>query len=326
MRQFDVSRRFVTGTAAVATAAAAYLFLTPPLAACEPAVPEACVEGTGVPERDYQACTQAIASCGKTGVELATLHVARGLALAAVGAHDKAILDFAGALELNPYSAAALHARGLSHQAAARWAASIADFDQAIALFPRYFNGFRHRGTTRLLSGDLEGALADFNKAIGLDRSKPSVYMLRGIARYLLGPEAAAVADFERTAQMAYPQTHLDIWRLLARRAAGADAAKVLPPIPSELDADAPPWLGPLTRRITGGGAAEAVWATIDAVAPARREAAVEVVSFYLALDARGPGRGGGGPGPAGARHARRTPPKHRRRASPGPVGQGRLR
>ena len=271
--------------------AAVSFFACPPSAiAADQATLEACVEGTGIAERDYQLCTRAIADCGKEGVELATLHVARGLALAAVGAHDKATLDFDRGLVLNPASAAALHARGLSHQARGRWAASIADFDSAILLFPQYFNSFRHRGTTRLLSGDFEAALVDFDHAIRLDAAKPSVFMFRGIARYLVGPEVWAIADFERAAAMRFPQTHLDVWRLLARRGLAEAVRAGLPEIRLEVDADAPPWLAALTRRIADGGEAAAVWATIEAVAPKRRPKAVEVVGFYLALDARARG------------------------------------
>ncbi len=277
---------------AAALVAAGFLLTGPETLAADQATLEACVEGTGVPERDFQYCTLAILSGGKEGIELASLHVARGLALAAVGSHEKAIADYDHGLTLNPHSAAALHARGLSHQAGGRWAQSIRDFDQAIELFPKYFNSFRHRGTTRLLSGDAEGAGIDFDKAIALDPSKPEVFMLRGIARYLAGPEAAAVADFERTAGMAYPQVHLDIWRRLARRGADETTAAALPKLPTEFDEDSPPWLGALTALVEGRGEAAAVWATLESVRPGAQEAAREAIGFYLALAARARGDG----------------------------------
>lgn len=90
----------------------------------------------------------------------------RGLARSGMGDLDKAIVDFARALELDGRAASVLVARGNAYAAKGGYARAIQDYDSAIALDATLADPWYARGTINNRLGNADQAIADFEQAM----------------------------------------------------------------------------------------------------------------------------------------------------------------
>lgn len=163
-------------------------------------------------------------------------HLQRGQAHAQRGQHDAAIGEFSAAIQIDPFSAAALVSRGEAYRLKGDYARALDDFnaairlepgnaqtlfargqvhwlsrqhDQAINDFTGYLDsqpesavGYYFRGKARTDKGELEAALTDFCEAARLDPSQPWVHHDRGDVHAFLGDFGRATLDYTQAIRL----------------------------------------------------------------------------------------------------------------------------
>lgn len=133
------------------------------------------------PTRDHrtaeQLVLQAYAKCGE-------------------GDFEGGIIDFTGAIELNPAYNAAYYNRGKAHFQIGNLDAAIADYSDTLRLDPDDVDAYISRGITWANQGNLEQAIDDFSDVIRLRPDHANAYYNRGVAYANQGDLEDAIADF----------------------------------------------------------------------------------------------------------------------------------
>ncbi len=107
---------------------------------------------------------------------LADYYFARGLALADLGDHQKALVDYNQALDLDPNFSSALYNRGMSYLALQNLPEAVSNFDQAIGLDPEFVAAYYSRGMAYYDLGKVELARQDYNRALSLSPMMAATY------------------------------------------------------------------------------------------------------------------------------------------------------
>jgi tetratricopeptide (TPR) repeat protein len=132
------------------------------------------------------------------GQDSAGLWCARGVALAQLGEHDRALIDFDRSIALAP-SAYAWYCRGESHLARGEFSLAQGDYELAIELDPKDAYCHQGRGWSRLAQGQVDGAIEDFNRSLELAPDWHRALVSRGWAHLAKNDLDRAIADFEKT-------------------------------------------------------------------------------------------------------------------------------
>ncbi|MCS6813874.1 MAG: tetratricopeptide repeat protein, partial [Cyanobacteria bacterium] len=132
---------------------------------------------------------------------LADLVTARAYSMRAavhyeLGDHDRALADYADALQLNPYDAVTYNNRGVIYYDLGDMRRALADFDQALTLDAHNAEIYANRGTVRAELGDRRGAIADYTCALERHPTDHITYNHRGLLRSRLGDRQGAIADY----------------------------------------------------------------------------------------------------------------------------------
>jgi tetratricopeptide (TPR) repeat protein len=138
----------------------------------------------------------AIASDKLNDDDLATSYNNRGMAYAATGAPEKAVIDYTMAIKIAPVYGPAYLNRGNVFLDADKYDEAIADFSKAIITFPGYALAYNSRGAAYYSKGDLDAALADLDTAIKLKPDYGDAYSNRARVYASRGDNAKALADF----------------------------------------------------------------------------------------------------------------------------------
>lgn len=114
-------------------------------------------------------CTRALREQAMTRKNRAATYVNRGVLRMREGQYDKALADYAEAVNLQPELGAAYLNEGAAHIYRRDFASALAPLDQAIALeshdlFAAYYN----RAIARENTGDVNGAYEDFQTSLEL--------------------------------------------------------------------------------------------------------------------------------------------------------------
>ena len=148
-------------------------------------------------ELKYAGCTQLIAH----DPNLAAAYSSRGLALAAMGAPERAIADYSRAIELDPGLTVAYYNRGLTYLDIDATAAA-ADFDAVLARNPTDATAFNGRAMANAALGRFDAAEADFGRALAIDPDYVRAYVSRARLSLSRSLFDAARADFDRALQL----------------------------------------------------------------------------------------------------------------------------
>lgn len=148
--------------------------------------------------------------------------------------YERALADYARAIELSPGSADAYWRRGKANLLYARnLPAALKDLDEAIRIAPSHAEFFVTRASILSWLGESARALADLNKALGHDPHSVHALTNRGLAHFNNGDTAKALVDFDAAIKLSPNDSGLYGFRAAARRASGdntgakADDAKM---------------------------------------------------------------------------------------------------
>lgn len=114
-------------------------------------------------------CTRALREQAMTRTNRAATYVNRGVLRMREGLYDKALADYAEAVNLQPELGAAYLNEGAVHIYRRDFAAALAPLDQAIDLDSRdLFAAYYNRAIAKENTGDVAGAYDDFRKSLEL--------------------------------------------------------------------------------------------------------------------------------------------------------------
>lgn len=126
----------------------------------------------------------------------------RGICYAYLEAYERAMADFTGALQRNPYYPDAYNERGnlLRHEGHVE--AAVEDYTAALRLDAKHYAAYYNRALAYEILGNYEAAAADLNHTIELNPTIAPAYEVRGRVRANMRDFAGAIADLERYLRM----------------------------------------------------------------------------------------------------------------------------
>ena len=128
----------------------------------------------------------------------AEFYLKRGEDFSGVHQYDRAIADYAAAIELKPDYAEAYNDRGFAYYLKGDFEQAIADYTRAIELRPNYPKAYNSRGVVYMSGGYGEAkSVPDFDRAIELKPDFRYAYINRASARLFSHPRLA-LQDFHR--------------------------------------------------------------------------------------------------------------------------------
>src|ERR1700730_16283101 len=153
--------------------------------------------GAGDPDGAIEACSALIQSGQDTGINLAAVFYARGLAHEHKGDDGLAMEDYDQAIHLNASLANGFVARGVAYAHKRDYEHTIQDYDQALRLTPNAndANTFYHRGVAYANNGDYNRAIADYDQALRLDPNLANAYYSLGMAYRHKGDSDRAIQE-----------------------------------------------------------------------------------------------------------------------------------
>jgi len=124
------------------------------------------VIGLNPHDAPLQVCNPDGVRCGRMD---ATAYKNRGIAWGQKGDHDRAIADFAEAIERDPQDAQSYFNRGFTWGQKGDFDRAIPDLDEAIRLNPQFAHAYYVRGLVWTKKGERDRANADFSEASRLN-------------------------------------------------------------------------------------------------------------------------------------------------------------
>jgi tetratricopeptide (TPR) repeat protein len=185
----------------------------------------------------------AIAGPGTRSPRSADWSFTRGTMYAAQGLHERAVLAFSLALQLNPRDAEAWLQRAQSHLALGHFADAIDDCCWALAYDPHELAAQCCRAQAYLWLRRYDQARNEMDEAVRFEKRDPLVYYIRGLAHLGLGNNRRAIADLKKARRFAPAWAVIYLARSRAYRALGktkyaeADLAEAIRREPAFADA-----------------------------------------------------------------------------------------
>jgi tetratricopeptide (TPR) repeat protein len=140
-------------------------------------------------------CTALLAEKNWGDAKLAGIYASRANAYDYTGDRQKALDDYAKAIELDATNADIFYNRGYCYMSARDYSHAKADFEKAIQLDPKYWAAHFNRGIIAEEEGDFSKALDSFDHTIALNPTMALAYFHRAIAYGRLGQNDKMVAD-----------------------------------------------------------------------------------------------------------------------------------
>ncbi len=153
-------------------------------------------------EGDYQRALREYAAAIQKDPENAEAHFNSGITKRRLNDLKGAIAHYTTAIRLKPTSVDAYNNRGLVRSQLGDKLAAIADFTEAIRLNPQHVQAYNNRGTIYSEVGKKQAALADYSQAIQIDAQYYEAYFNRGIVQSDLGNTKAAIADYSQVLRL----------------------------------------------------------------------------------------------------------------------------
>jgi tetratricopeptide (TPR) repeat protein len=175
------------------------------------------------PDISIAGCGALIRSGREKGSNLSTAYSLRGVAYMALQDFDRAIQDFAQAIQIDPTNTEAFMNRGAAFGARQEWDSAIRDFTQVVTLDPKSSHAFHDRGSMYLLTGQSDLAIRDFTDAIRLDPAFADALLNRGLTLAGSARCPQAIADFTRVIELDPKASKAYVERGVCYEAAGDD-------------------------------------------------------------------------------------------------------
>jgi tetratricopeptide (TPR) repeat protein len=134
-----------------------------------------------------------------TGPNAAIIHYDRGLALAMIGAQDRAMSDYRTALQLNPGYASVYDDRAVIYLSRNDFDSAIRDLNRAITLEPKSAWHIANLAYAYMRQGDLAKAGATASRAIDMNPESSAAYQTRAEIAFAQGRYESAVSDYDRS-------------------------------------------------------------------------------------------------------------------------------
>lgn len=151
-------------------------------------------------------CESAVARADEAiaaGCQDRSLWENRAICYTMLGQSDRALTDFATALDMNPGDAWTYINRSYAYEQQGRLPEALADLTQAITLQPGNASFYFSRAHIYKQLAQLKDALADLTAAIDLEPANAEYYLNRGDLYERLGELPAAAADFAQFVALA---------------------------------------------------------------------------------------------------------------------------
>jgi tetratricopeptide (TPR) repeat protein len=152
--------------------------------------------GGGSPDSRIAACTALVQQGSAVQYNFAQIYNSRGVAFAAKGQFELAILDFNSAIAINPNLAIAYSNRGSAYEAQGVVGLALDQYRKAIEIDPNLRQAYNNRCFSLVRLHRAEDAIPDCDKAIQLQPSDPKTRDLRGFVYFNMGRYADAIRDF----------------------------------------------------------------------------------------------------------------------------------
>jgi len=133
---------------------------------------------------------------------LAILYNNRGGVYNSKGKHDRAILKYNRAIEIDTKCAKAYNNRGNTYKDKGDFKRAIQDYTKAIEIDPSYAKAFTNRGNAFDAIGKHERAIEDHTKAIGINPKFSEAYNNRGVTYAEKGEFDRAILDFTKAIEI----------------------------------------------------------------------------------------------------------------------------
>ena len=250
-----------------------------------------CGKVTGNPELAIKVCTRLIEFAALDRPELAKAYYARGVEWAALGNHDRALVDFNMAVDLDPKLPGVYYNRALSWSEKGEHDRAILDYDAALQITPRDVRSHTGRAVEWTVKGDYKRAVADHEEVIRLEPQSITGYFGRGRARFYSGDFLGAASDFVRSHQIE-PSIYTALWLYLARKRADIAGEKTL--AAEAGTSGSGEWPAPLVGLFLGSLQPDAVQKAAAHPSPDRQrdqrcEASFYIAQWHLLRGGRGP-------------------------------------
>lgn len=151
---------------------------------------------------DYQRALREYAAAIQKDPENAEAHFNSGITKRRLNDRKGAIAHYTTAIRLKPTSVDAYNNRGLVRSELGDKLAAIADFTEAIRLNPQHVQAYNNRGTIYSEVGKKQAAIADYSQAVQIDAQYYEAYFNRGIVQSDLGNTKAAIADYSQVIRL----------------------------------------------------------------------------------------------------------------------------
>lgn len=151
---------------------------------------------------DYQRALREYAAAIQKDPENAEAHFNSGITKRRLNDLKGAIAHYTTAIRLKPTSVDAYNNRGLVRSELGDKLAAIADFTEAIRLNPQHVQAYNNRGTIYSEVGKKQAAIADYSQAVQIDAQYYEAYFNRGIVQSDLGNTKAAIADYSQVIRL----------------------------------------------------------------------------------------------------------------------------
>ncbi|ABW30871.1 tetratricopeptide repeat protein [Acaryochloris marina] len=151
---------------------------------------------------DYQRALREYAAAIQKDPENAEAHFNSGITKRRLNDLKGAIAHYTTAIRLKPTSVDAYNNRGLVRSELGDKLAAIADFTEAIRLNPQHVQAYNNRGTIYSEVGKKQAAIADYSQAVQIDAQYYEAYFNRGIVQSDLGNTKAAISDYSQVIRL----------------------------------------------------------------------------------------------------------------------------
>ena len=157
---------------------------------------------TALQERRYELAVQLYSELVERNHDRAEMLYKRANALNGLGRWQEALIDYDGAIALDPAHSRAYCNRGSVLDKLARWHEALQSYDQALALNPGDFLSYYNRGHALKELARFDEALTSYERAIELNDTHAPAYVNRGNVLHELRQFEAAISSYDRAIEL----------------------------------------------------------------------------------------------------------------------------